>query len=138
VQKRYFNHPHLVERRKALRNHATKAEKFLWAALKKRSLSGRKFRRQHSIGNYIVDFYCPEEKLIIELDGETHNNSVQEEYDTHRTQFFKQLGLAILRFENKTVFESRDMVLETIIAEFKQPPRPLGTPPSKGGEITKS
>ena len=85
-----------------------------------------------------MDFYCPEEKLIIELDGETHNNSVQEEYDTHRTQFFKQLGLAILRFENKTVFESRDMVLETIIAEFKQPPRPLGTPPSKGGEITKS
>lgn len=69
------NRKHLKDFRKELRNNSTKAESRLWKVLRKRQLEGRKFRRQHSIGNYIVDFYCPEEKLIVELDGAIHCNS---------------------------------------------------------------
>lgn len=68
------NRKYLKQRRKDLRNNATISEKRLWIALKKSQLKGRKFRRQHSIENYIVDFYCPSEKLIIEVDGNMHNN----------------------------------------------------------------
>lgn len=78
------NRKYLKEFRKELRNNATKAESQLWKTLQKSQLEGRKFRRQHSIGNYIVDFYCPKEKLIVELDGQVHDNIMNEEYDTKR------------------------------------------------------
>ncbi len=64
----FFNRKHLKAYRKELRNNATKAECYLWKALKGKNLDGKKFRRQHSIGNYIADFYCASEKLIVELD----------------------------------------------------------------------
>jgi len=63
---------YLKDTRKYLRNNLTEAESLLWEVLKGKKLAGRKFRRQHSIGYYIVDFYCPSEKLIIELDGQHH------------------------------------------------------------------
>ena len=66
---RLHNQKHLKLRRRRLRNAATPAERALWLMLKGRQLGGRKFRRQHSIGPYIVDFYCPGERLIVELDG---------------------------------------------------------------------
>jgi very-short-patch-repair endonuclease len=66
------NGTHLKENRKDLRNNLTTAEATLWTFLQRRQLEGRKFRRQHSIGNYIVDFYCPQERLAVELDGEYH------------------------------------------------------------------
>lgn len=70
-----YNHELLKDRRKELRNNLTIAEASLWKYLKGRRMHGLKFRRQHSIGPFIVDFYCPEEKLIIELDGEVHEES---------------------------------------------------------------
>jgi very-short-patch-repair endonuclease len=66
------NIPSLTEKRKALRNNLTSAEATLWLCLKNKQLEGKRFRRQFSIGNYIVDFYCPEQKLAIELDGQGH------------------------------------------------------------------
>ncbi len=80
---------------------------------------GRRFTKQHSIKNYIVDFYCPSESLIIELDGEVHNNPDQMEYDSIRTTILESLGYTILRFENKAVFEHLPYVLEEISHYFK-------------------
>jgi len=134
MRKRYFNRKNFLSRRKSIRHNATIAEKHLWNLLKAKRLEGKKFRRQQSIGNYIVDFYCPEEKLIIELDGQFHYNPVNEAYDYKRTKFFLDLGLKVIRFENQELYNNLDMVIESIKCEFTKPPRPVGTPPSKGGE----
>jgi len=75
-----------------LRGNMTPAEARLWNALKKRKLGGRKFRRQHSIGPYIVDFYCPREKLPIELDGAVHNDLLRASYDAKRQDYIASLG----------------------------------------------
>lgn len=114
------NRKYLKGFRKELRKNPTKAESQLWKALQKSQLEGRKFRRQHSIGNYIADFYCTKEKLIVELDGQYHANPVNEEYDRKRTEYLESLGFKVLRFENYLVFEQLDMVLEAISAEFKE------------------
>ena len=82
-------------------------------------MDGRKFRRQHSIGNYIVDFYCASEKLIIELDGQVHHNLAAEIYDQNRTDFLEESGFKIIRFENKLVFNQLDSVLREIRDNFK-------------------
>jgi very-short-patch-repair endonuclease len=105
--------------RKTLRENLTPAEAFLWNFLKARKLEGKRFTRQHSIGNYIVDFYCASEKLIIELDGEVHLNSAAEENDLKRTEYLQGLGFKIIRFENKMVFDFLPSVLKEITDNFK-------------------
>ncbi|MBN2613958.1 MAG: endonuclease domain-containing protein [Bacteroidales bacterium] len=111
----------LKERRRELRKNLTPAEAYLWAVLKNKKLEGRKFRRQQSIENYIVDFCCPLEKLIIELDGEVHNDIGQIEYDFRRDNRLRELGYTVLRFENKLVFEQLDNVLAEIKSKFTSP-----------------
>jgi very-short-patch-repair endonuclease len=88
--------------------------------LQKSSLDGRKFRRQVSIGGYIVDFYCPSEELIIELDGEVHNTLEAREYDEERTKFFNALKLRVIRFENWEVEKNLDRVLNCIKSKFNK------------------
>uniref|UniRef100_UPI004049A2F3 endonuclease domain-containing protein n=1 Tax=Gelidibacter sp. TaxID=2018083 RepID=UPI004049A2F3 len=105
---------HLQERRKQLRKKLTPAEAFLWSQLKSRQLQNRRFIKQHSIENYIVDFYCASEKLIIELDGEVHNNPEAQEYDNIRTSYLESLGYKVIRFENKMVFDFLPSVLKEI------------------------
>jgi len=102
------------EFRKDLRNSLTAAEAVLWRSLKNRQLLGKKFRRQASIGRYIVDFYCPEARLVIELDGERHFSPTIEEHEAQRTKYLETEGLRIIRFENKELLEDIDAVLETI------------------------
>lgn len=113
------NNPQLKNNRKDLRQNLTSAEAFLWIYLQHKKLDGRKFRRQHSIENYIVDFYCASEKLIIELDGEAHNNPSAEERDEIRDTKLNQLGFKVLRFENQMVFQHLDSVLKEIKDNFK-------------------
>ena len=79
--------------RKELRNNGTAAEAFLWRYLSNKKMDGRKFRRQHSINNFIVDFFCPSERLIVELDGSDHLTPNGEEKDAWRTTFFEGLRL---------------------------------------------
>jgi very-short-patch-repair endonuclease len=86
--------------RKRLRNEATIQEIILWSRLRRNQL-GVKFRRQHSIGNYIVDFYCPKNKLIIEIDGWQHKK--KENYDKKRDKYLESLGFEILRFWNNEI-----------------------------------
>ena len=88
--------------------------------LKGRQCDGKKFRRQESIGRYIVDFYCPESRVIVELDGARHFSTTVDEYETTRTAFLESLGLKVIRFENRDVFENIEGVLERIQNALKQ------------------
>ena len=113
------NLKHLEIRSKELRKSLTSAEATLWKHLQKSQLNGRKFRRQHSIKNFIVDFYCAKEKLIIELDGAYHLDFAQQNYDLERTQDLQSLGFKVIRFENKLVFENLPEVINEIVSNFK-------------------
>lgn len=101
-------------KRKSLRNNSTAAECTLWKVLKNRQIEGLRFRRQHSIGPYIMDFYCPEIKLCIELDGEPHDNSEQYNADMERTKYINEEGITVLRFSNNVVFKNIEVVTESI------------------------
>lgn len=96
----------------------TVAEASFWNIVKNSRLDGRKFRRQHSIGNYILDFYCPSEKLGVELDGQGHFNERAAVYDAERKLFLSYYGIKILRFENNLVFEEREFVVHRIRSFF--------------------
>jgi very-short-patch-repair endonuclease len=100
--------------RKHLRQELTPAEKSLWFALRAERCQNTKFRRQHSIEPYTVDFYNHQHKLIIEVDGEVHNDIAQEQYDIERDTLLKEQGYHILRFENEEVLHSLEAVLQTI------------------------
>src|SRR5437762_14319443 len=94
-----INARHKKPNRKQLRHSSTAAEGVLWTYLQNGKLLGKKFRRQSSVGPYIVDFYCPEVGLIIELDGAPHFGPTSGEYDQHRTEYLNQAGLTVIRFE---------------------------------------
>ena len=104
------NVSYLTARRKELRHNLTPAEAALWDLIKNKQLDGRKFRKQTSIENYIVDFYCPEEKIVIELDGSVHNHPSSVEKDKLRDERLTTLGYKVLRFENQDVFNLTDWV----------------------------
>ena len=104
--------------RRHLRRHGTPAEAALWRLLQRRQLHGRRFRRQHSVGPYVLDFYCPEERLAIELDGAVHSAPAQAAYDAERTRALEALGLRVIRFENGAVFAAPEGVLAAITAMF--------------------
>jgi very-short-patch-repair endonuclease len=107
------NRKHLETFRKNLRNNSTSAEATLWNYLKQKQL-GWKFRRQHSVGNYIVDFYCATERVAIELDGAGHFTEKGMKRDAERTKYLEGLNIKVVRFENRRVFEDLQTVLEEI------------------------
>jgi very-short-patch-repair endonuclease len=117
--KNLFNRKNLKLFRSSLRNKSTSAEAVLWNILKSKNLNGRKFRRQHSISNFIVDFCCPSEKLVIELDGNPHGEYHKIEEDKKRDQYLESLGFSILRFENRLVFQEPEFVKNEIRKTFK-------------------
>ena len=120
---------HLV---KSLRRNSTDAEKKLWRRLRTRQLADCKFRRQRSYGPYILDFYCAEAKLAIELDGDPHGMPGRVERDVRRDAFLRGQGLTVLRFWNFQAMQEFDGVLETIFRTLKQ--HPLTQTLSLGGE----
>ena len=115
------NKPYLKGLRQHLRNNATSAEQLLWQILKHSKLHNRKFRRQHSIGHYIVDFYCPTEKLIIEVDGSVHEVEEVKKRDIEREKQLTELGFNVLRINNDEVFENLDKVAAKIKSAFSPP-----------------
>jgi len=88
----------------------------MWTFLQRSQIGGRKFRRQHSIGPYVVDFYCPAERLAIELDGAAHDSDTAQIRDLARTRFLESARIRVLRFENRHVFEN----IEGVIAEIER------------------
>ena len=121
MEDQIHNRKELKPLRRNLRNNSTSAEATLWKNLKGRQLEGKKFRRQHSVGFYILDFYCPAERLCIELDGAGHFTESGIAYDEERTLFLKSLNIRVLRFENKEVFKALDSVLDRIRNSINHP-----------------
>ncbi len=113
MNKSAFNKPSTLEKRRYLRKNMTEPEIKLWQYLRNEQL-GVKFRRQHSIGEYIADFYCTKLKLVIEIDGGSHFNDEAIEYDSIRTNFFKSLGIEVIRFNNDEVMTNIEGVFEII------------------------
>jgi very-short-patch-repair endonuclease len=100
----------MKERRRKLRNDATEAEKILWYRIRNNLLE-YKFRRQHSIGKYIVDFYCAELKLVVEIDGYIHGEENNIERDRIREDYLVGLGLRIVRYRNEQIIYELDSVM---------------------------
>ena len=106
------------QRANELRHAETEAEKKLWSLLRNRQLKGKKFRRQHAFTNYILDFYCHECKLVVELDGKQHHNSENKEHDEARSRLLKEYDITVLRFWNNEVLNEPEKVLEKIAASL--------------------
>jgi very-short-patch-repair endonuclease len=122
---RIHNLRKLKERRQEPRNKATKAEAKLWRVIQHSQIEGKKFRRQHSVGYYILDFYYPEERLAIEIDGESHEKNESKLYDKSRTEFLDSMRIRVLRFKNEEVLNNLDSVTEQIRKSFEPPLNPL-------------
>jgi len=135
-----FNWKSEKEKRRRLRNNMSQPEYVLWYYLKNKQLKGYKFRRQVSVGKYVVDFYCPKLKLAIELDGDSHYYPEAKAYDSERSNWIKMFGIKFLRFTNKDVIENKEAVIETIARHLPPltPPNRRGTrrssSPLRGGE----
>ena len=111
---RIFNKTTMKERRRELRSNMTDAESILWARIRRKQVSGFRFRRQYSIGHFVVDFYCPEIKLVIEVDGPSHDGRDMREYDSDREEQIRSLGITVIRFKNELVYDHLDEVIEKI------------------------
>ena len=115
MEKRIHNRNYFRTVRKDLRSNLTEEEIILWSVLKGNRFTN-KFRRQHSVGRFIADFYCPAKKLIIELDGSQHLDN--QEYDRERTEYFESLNIRVVRFWNKDVRQNLHGVLVKILTEL--------------------
>ena len=151
-KEKFFNRSEQKELRRYLRNHFTPAEVELWKKLRKKQVRGLLFRRQFGVGPYVLDFYCPELRLAIELDGAVHDSAEAIAYDRERTDYLTgEFGIHVLRFRNELVFEMPERILIEIgkvvdeITSATPPSTPPFTPsatpsarwaspPSKGGE----
>jgi very-short-patch-repair endonuclease len=119
---RLHNRSYLIERRRQLRKRSTTAETIFWRHVRNKKLNGLKFRRQHSIGNYIVDFYCDSAKLVIEIDGEIHDTESQNKKDGIRDENLKNMGFTILRFKNEDIKQSIGSVKLKILEHISPSP----------------
>ena len=111
-------------RRRDLRRDSTDAEMLLWKCLRDRRLEGLKFRRQYPCGPFIIDFYCAEKSLAIELDGGQHFAPAAQAYDERRTAFLRREGIVVIRFQTDLVFRELTVVLECIAAALGEDPSP--------------
>ncbi len=136
TEKHHHTYPPILARARELRQPQTPAEAKLWAHLRNRQLDGFKFRRQHPIGRFIVDFYCAACRLVIEIDGDSHAEQI--EYDQARTEWLNDLGYQVIRFTNREVFRRLEAVLEAILETCEKLAcdsfSPSPSPSPEGGE----
>ena len=122
-----FNKISIKPNRRKLRKNMSSPEVYLWNRIKNRQILNVKFRRQYSIGNYIVDFYSPELKLVIEVDGNSHFTDDAINYDIQRTKFIESFGIKIVRYFNNDILNNLEGVycdLENVINDMKTPLNP--------------
>jgi very-short-patch-repair endonuclease len=117
--KRHRYYPPILERARDMRHPMTPAERKVWARARNGQL-GYKIRRQHVIDRFIADFYCAGTKLVIEIDGDTHAEPDQAEYDAARTEWLEQHGYAVIRFANGDVHGNIEAVLNVLKEACKQ------------------
>jgi very-short-patch-repair endonuclease len=115
------NDPAFKHRRRELRRNQTDAEKVLWAHLRSKQFYGMKYFRQYSIGSYILDFYCPNMKLAVELDGGQHNQSDKRERDVARSEYLKAQGVDVMCFWNNEVL----LDIQSVLSELALKVTPL-------------
>ena len=120
MNKFLYNNKSLRDRRRELRNNQTEVEKLLWSRISKRQINNLRFNRQYSVGPYILDFYCSEIRLAIELDGSHHKEEMAKVYDKERDNFLKSANISTVRFWNDDVFKNIDFVLEKIKNKIMQ------------------
>ena len=111
---RVFNKRSQILKRKTLRRNAPQQEGILWQYVKNRKINNQKFKRQYSIGRYVVDFYCPALKLVIVIDGDYHLQESVKKYDTERQNFMESMDINCLRFSNRDIEENIDVVINKI------------------------
>ena len=114
---RFDRTPSKTKRSQVMRRNMPPAEVILWSKMKGRQLSGFRFRRQHPVGSYFLDFYCPEIKLCIELDGDQHGQEQALIRDRDRTSFLEDKNITVLRFWNNEIYDNVDGVLEAILEQ---------------------
>ncbi len=124
---RYFNREGEKEKRRVLRTTMPPAEVILWQRIRGQQL-GYKFRRQYSVGPYVIDFCCVQEKLAIELDGESHYAEGASERDKKRQEFIENFGIRFLRFTNVEIYDNIEGVLQVIVDTLNS-----ASPPYQGG-----
>lgn len=129
-----FNATRMKERRKWLRKKPTEFEEMLWKELKNKRL-GFKFKRQYSLGNFVVDFFCKEQKVAVELEGEIHQRKDVKKYDDYRFKYFQALGVKTVRVKNEQVTESLGEVLDTIRLNLTPSPSPDSGEGNGRGEV---
>jgi len=116
---KHYNKTELKVRRRELRKNQTLAEKIMWTHLRNRQLLGFKFRRQYSVDNFVIDFYCPKLKLAIELDGNIHDLPEQKEYDKKRQMHIETYGISFIRISNEEYLGNPNKAFDRIEREIK-------------------
>jgi len=123
--------PNLKPPARRLRNEMTDAEQFLWSRLRRKQILGVPFYRQKPLGNFIVEFYAPQAKLVVEVDGSQHTDVDHAARDAERDEYLRAQGLRVLRFSNAQVIREIEAVMEAIYRTVE--PNPPSPPFSKGG-----
>ena len=116
---RVYNRESEKLKRKMLRENLSQAEVLLWSKLKGKGLNNYKFRRQYSVGKFVIDFYCPKSKMAIEIDGDSHFVEGAKERDRERQTIIETFGITFLRFTNREIYENIDGVLDKIVEHIK-------------------
>jgi len=120
MNKYLYNDPTVKLGRRHLRKNATDAEQKLWGVLRSRRMAGLKFFRQYSVGPYILDFYCPERRLAIEVDGGQHADVYGQQHDAHRASYLRELNIRVMRFWNNEVLQNIDGVGKKVKEEAEK------------------
>ncbi len=135
-RKRWRSPAKIQVRARQLRREQTPAEARLWRELRGQQVEGLNFRRQHPMGSYVLDFYCPAARLVIEVDGDTHAD--RKGYDAERTEWLQERGYQVIRFSNREVCENLEAVVEEIERVASEciaaGAPPLSPPRYRGGE----
>jgi len=120
MKKYLYNDPSIKLDRRRLRENTTDAERKLWSILHSRRMAGLKFFRQYGAGPYILDFYCPERRLVIEVDGGQHADAYGQQHDAHRDRYLKGLNIRVIRFWNNDVLQNIEGVGQKIKEEVEK------------------
>ncbi|MBI3956587.1 MAG: endonuclease domain-containing protein [Candidatus Kerfeldbacteria bacterium] len=129
---RLFNPLSTKELRQQLRRQPSRAETVLWGVLRAHRFHGLKFRRQHGFGPYVVDFYCPKKRLVIEVDGDSHFSPTERQHDETRTIFLARLGPTVIRVRNDEATQDLNEVLQRLESLLDLPTTPTPSSSEEG------
>ncbi len=132
---KHYNRKTEEVKRKKLRQNSTYTEKIVWMNLRNRRMLGYKFKRQYSVDKYIIDFYCPELKFAIEVDGISHHSVVKQIYDKERQKYLESYGIRFIRITDEELVGNTNKAfdrIENAMKELSKPPSPLQGEGTKG------